>query len=167
MLQLDHVGARRELRRSGVRERWARQKATLQHGSVDWGLNFSFCVEVEQGERGEPLLEGRFLQVEVMEVAQSLRNRMRGYLTPDGGLDSGTAERHREELVDVSEATFVAAARVPLAKLLSRPNTAGQGVWQLLSHGVVIGRDDPADVPAVGAVTLEASWLPACQPTTR
>lgn len=163
VLQLDHVGARRELRRSGVRERWARQKATLQHGSVDWGLNFSFCLEVEEDASGTPLLEQRFLQVEVMEVAQSLKDRMRGVLAPGPGDNGRGVERHREELVDVSEATFVAAARVPLGKLLARPNTAGQGVWQLLSHAVVIGREDPADVAAVGAVALEAAWLPACR----
>ena len=63
VLQLDHVASRRELRRSGVRERWARQKASLQHGSVDWGLSFSFCVEVEEDAAGAPLLEDRFLQV--------------------------------------------------------------------------------------------------------
>lgn len=164
VLQLDHGGSRRELRRSGVRERWARQKATLQHGSVDWDLNFSFCVEVEEDERGAPLADDRFLQVEVMEVAQSLKDRMRGYLAP--GPEDGGYDRHREEQVDVSEATFVAAARVPLAKLLARPNTAGQGMWQLLSHGVLIGRDDAADVAEMGTVSLEATWLPACRPAT-
>lgn len=162
VLQLDHVGGRRELRRSGVRERWARQKASLRHGSVDWGLNFSFCVEVEEDDRGRPLADDRFLQVEVMEVAQSLKERMRGYLAP-GPEGRGLERGHREEQVDVSEATFVAAARVPLARLLARPNSAGQGVWQLLSHGVLIGRDDSADVAAMGTVAIEAAWLPACR----
>lgn len=48
MLQLDHVEpGRQELRRTGVRERWAKQRTSLHHGTVHWELKFSFCVEVE------------------------------------------------------------------------------------------------------------------------
>jgi hypothetical protein len=72
ILHLDHFGERSECRSTGVRERWGHHRASLQHGTADWGLNFSFCVDVptdnEGGTPGEPsidprLVYGRFLQV--------------------------------------------------------------------------------------------------------
>jgi hypothetical protein len=64
MMQLDHLDGRQELRRTGVRERWARRKATLRHGIVDWRLKFTFCVDTEADAAAcEADLAGRFLQV--------------------------------------------------------------------------------------------------------
>jgi hypothetical protein len=65
-LQLDHIGGRQELRRTSVRERWARSKASLRHGIADWDLSFSFCVDVPAGEGvgvRPPAVMGRFLEV--------------------------------------------------------------------------------------------------------
>jgi hypothetical protein len=62
ILQLDHIGKRQEMRQTGVRERWARQKGSLKYGIVEWGLGFSFCVDVEEGScKGKD--SERFLQV--------------------------------------------------------------------------------------------------------
>jgi hypothetical protein len=159
MLQLDHTGRRQELRRTGVRERWARQRATLHHGTVEWELKFSFCVEMEDAEvlaarTGPP----RCLQVEVMEVEASLKDRMRAYWSPDAdGKDAV-----EDEEASTCDATFVGAVRVPLAKLVASANKPYQAVWQLVNHGVLVGGVRAEDSPAVGQVTLETSWLPAC-----
>ena len=56
---------------AGVRERWARNKATLRHGVVEWDLRFTFCVDmpadgaVEGSRLGVPprLLADRALEV--------------------------------------------------------------------------------------------------------
>lgn len=72
MLHLDHLGQRSECRCTGVRERWGHHRSSLQHGTAEWDLRFSFCVDVpvdgEEGTPGEPMIDprlvyGRFLQV--------------------------------------------------------------------------------------------------------
>ena len=44
-----------DVRRSGIRERWAREKDTLKHGTVVWELKFSFSMDVDadEGRRGK------------------------------------------------------------------------------------------------------------------
>lgn len=158
MLQLDHAAGRQELRRTGVRERWAKQRASLHHGTVEWELKFSFSVEVEDphelASRAKSGAE-RCLQVEVMEVEASLRDRMRAYWIPDADV---TDMPEDEDTPDAASIASLGTLRVPLAKLVKTPNKPYQAVWQLVSHS----RDRPQDVRSVGSVTLETSWLPAC-----
>lgn len=78
LLQLDQFGGRQEMRRTGVRERWARNKGSLRHGIVEWSLRFSFAVEVPaagavEGARfgvPERLVQGRFFEVCLLVLKQ-------------------------------------------------------------------------------------------------
>lgn len=160
MLQLDHTAGKQELRRTGVRERWANRRSSLHQGTVEWELKFSFSVEVEDqhelacsAQRGEQ----RCLQVEVMEVEASLRDRMRAYWVPDADM-TGLPEDEDAPIPDPASTASLGSVRVPLDKLVRTPNKPYQAVWQLGSPV----RDHPGEVRPVGSVTLETSWLPAC-----
>ena len=165
MLQLDQAAGKQELRRTGVRERWANQRASLHQGTVEWELKFSFSVEVEDAhelassaQRGDE----RCLQVEVMEVEASLRDRMRAYWVPDADV-AGLPEDEDVAMRDPASTASLGCVRVPLSKLVRTPNKPYQAVWQLGSPA----RDHAEDVRPVGNVTLETSWLPACNAGTQ
>jgi hypothetical protein len=163
MLQLDHAADRQELRRTGVRERWAKQRSTLHHGTVEWELKFSFSVEIEDPHELASISKRggaeRCLQVEIMEVAASLRDRMRAYWTPDSDVTVMTDDED-PLMRDSTAALSLGSARVPLSKLVRTPNKPYQAVWQLVKPAD--GCDCPERVKSVGNVTLETSWLPAC-----
>jgi hypothetical protein len=63
------------MRKTGVRERWARNKGSLRHGTVEWDLTFTFAVDVpaagavEGARMGVPerLVAGRCLEVRTTE----------------------------------------------------------------------------------------------------
>lgn len=198
MLQLDHVDGRQECRRTGVRERWARRKASLRLGIVDWALKFTFCVDVDLDasagdgpgvnrclqvcdpcaacgdKRREPCVLAqrrwparrercRAVQVELVEVAATLKDRMRAYWAPDLEHAHSAENEHGED--SSREAVLMAVARIPLSTLLARPNEPCQAIWQLFARprepaSMLSNEREPE---AVGTVTLEVSWLPAAE----
>jgi hypothetical protein len=96
-------------------------------------------------------------QIELVEVAASLKDRMRAYWAPD--LEQTRASEQRSGGDAPREATLMGATRIPLSKLLAAPNRPCQAIWQLLSPAAIVNREP--EPKAVGTVTLEVAWLPA------
>lgn len=75
-LRLHHSGRTSEVRRTGVRERWGCDSATVQHGTVAWDLSFSFVVEIPVSEEDrETELRKRMLEVRPAALPASDQSR--------------------------------------------------------------------------------------------
>ena len=101
------------------------------------------------------------MQLEVLEVEASLSDRLRTYWAP--ALDADVSD-HVHQDATTRGALLKGSGKIPLEKLLVTPNKPRQALWQLHAEGAA---DGGRQTVLVGNISLETTWLPACESPAR